>query len=266
MIRAAVLGKPIDHSLSPLVHSLIYRDLGIDSEYGRIELDQDSALEFLRRELPGDWSGFSLTMPLKEVGFELESAVSQDAQRAHSINTITRSGSFNTDISGLARVLRLESVHFTHVTIIGNGATARSTLVALDSLNFKGDVEVVRRSPSRDSLLPSIDGLTLRLRDPLSWSLFNKGEDELIVSTIPAAAQTSVSQQIAGFEGTLVDFGYRPWPSVIAGVSVGKVISGLKILVSQAVDQAAIFTGENFDLDDMYRRTLSSTAKELAAQ
>ena len=266
MIRAAVLGIPIEHSLSPLVHTLIYRELGLESDYSRFELDEASAPDFLRRELREKWNGFSLTMPLKEVGFKLDIPIADDARRAYSINTITREGCFNTDICGFARVIRLERVDFSHVTILGSGATARSTLLALDSIGYRGDVEVVRRSSERDLLLPAIDGLSLRLRDLFSWDLVDKGESEFVISTIPASAQSSVSLHLSGFEGTLIDFSYQPWPSIIAGVSIGKVISGLKILVSQAVDQAAIFTGEEFDRDQMYGRILSSTARELAAR
>ena len=98
MIRAAVLGKPITHSLSPLVHGLIYEELGLEHEYTRFELDVTEAITFLREEISKGWSGFSLTMPLKEVGFALDLPVDELASRARSINTITPPGSFITDI------------------------------------------------------------------------------------------------------------------------------------------------------------------------
>lgn len=265
MIKAAVLGKPISHSLSPLVHGAIYQVLGLPYEYTRIELDQDSARNFLRQELSRDWSGFSLTMPLKEVGFNLDLPIDDLALRARSINTLTPAGAFNTDASGLARVLKTEGTSFSKVIIIGNGATARSSLLGLELLGFKGTIAILRRNTLKDQLLPEIEGCELRLislEDEWGRTL---DDQTLLLSTIPSSAQREISEQILGFKGTLLDFTYSPWPSKFAGGAVGKVISGFPILVAQAIDQAYYFTGSEFDRESMYKEILSSTSRFLAA-
>jgi shikimate dehydrogenase len=265
MIKAAVLGRPVSHSLSPLVHTSIYQELGLQSDYQRFELDVVSGKEFLSRELDGSWSGFSLTMPLKEIGFELELEIDGDAERAHSINTISRDRGFNTDISGLARVLLLEGLEMSDVIILGSGATARSSLVALERVGYRGKISVIRRSAARDSYLPRIEASDLQLMDFDSWRLGRETAKRLLISTLPGSAQSQVSREILGFEGTLLDFSYSPWPSVLAGVASGKLISGIKVLVSQAVDQAAIFTKTEFDRDGMYEKVLSSTVRNLTS-
>ena len=264
MIRAAVLGKPITHSLSPLVHTLIYRELGLESDYQRFEMDESAAKEFLLREIGGSWNGFSLTMPLKEVGFELDLEFEHDAIRSHAINTVTSQGAYNTDIPGLVRVLRREKMEFDEVIILGSGATARSCLLALEGFGYRDQITIVRRSSNRDALLPKIEASDVRLIDLDSWRPHGSSKNGLIISTLPASAQSIVSTGIAGHEGVLIDFSYSPWPSVLAGVVAGKVVSGLKVLVSQAVDQAAIFSNLDFERDEMYEKVISSTVKSLA--
>lgn len=266
MIKAAVLGKPIAHSLSPLVHSLIYQELGMKSDYQAFEFDESAAKQFLLREFDQSWNGFSLTMPLKEIGFELDLEIENDAIRAHSINTISQRRGFNTDISGLARVLRIEDCEIDEIVILGSGATARSSLIALGNLDCRGQVSIIRRSAARDRLLPKIEGLDSKLIEMNSWRMNREKSKGLLISTLPASAQSRISGEVAGYEGTLLDFSYSPWPSVLAGVVVGKVISGLKVLVSQAVDQAAIFTNMDFDRDGMYEKVLSSTVRNLTSR
>lgn len=264
MIRAAVLGKPIEHSLSPLVHGLIYTELGIDHDYRRYEMDEHQAGDLIRTAFArGDekWNGFSLTMPLKEVGFSLELPIDVAAQAARSINTITPSGSFNTDIPGLVRVMKTEGIEVESVVILGNGATARSTLIALDSFATTKSVTLFRRSEGRDHLLPKSERFTAQIRNLADFSKESLREGDLVVSTLPATSQRVVASGFVDFRGTLVDFSYAPWPSVLAEIVSAKVISGLPILVSQAVDQAALFSGLDFDRDEMYRKVLLSTVR-----
>lgn len=271
MIRAAVLGKPVSHSLSPLVHGLIYRELGLDYQYDRIEADENQAHQLIKNSFASSaddqqpWSGFSLTMPLKEVGFSHDLPVEDRAAEAHAINTITAAGSFNTDIPGLMRVFAEESVTANQVALLGNGATARSALIALDNLPTVESITIFRRNDSRDHLLPLARRAAARTKSLAELAGSFLGSTTLLISTLPATAQESISASVAGFEGTLIDFSYAPWPSTLAGVVKGHVISGLPILVSQAVDQAQIFTGLDFDALSMYRTILPSTVRAIAS-
>lgn len=266
MIKAAVLGKPVAHSLSPLVHGLIYQKLGVEYSYQRLEHDETTAYEFILQGLnTGEWSGFSLTMPLKEVAFSLNLACDPLALAAHSVNTITPGRAYNTDVTGMVRVLGESETNFESVAIIGSGATSRSIVVALDQLNAQGrkigQLEVFRRSIRGDALLRSASGLEITFSE---INLLQPGRGHtLIFSTIPSSAQSEISSQLRGFEGTLFDITYAPWPSQFASVVRGRTISGLSLLVAQAVDQAALFTGLNFDREDMYQEIKISTAREI---
>ena len=268
MIRAAVLGKPIDHSLSPLVHGLIYKELDIEYDYRRIEADEVQARALIEHSLADSdekWSGFSLTMPLKEVGFSLDLPIDARALAAHSINTITPKGSFNTDISGFERVMKVEGVNSDSVILLGNGATARSVLIALEAIGLTTSIAIYRRNPSRDQLLPTSGRVSIKVKMIEELPDARLNERQLVISTLPASSQGLVSAHLVGFSGTLIDFSYAPWPSVLAGIASGRVISGLPILVAQAVDQAVLFSGVDFDRDEMYRSVLLSTARSIAA-
>jgi shikimate dehydrogenase len=169
-------------------------------------------------------------------------------------------------VTGLVRVLEELEIDFEKVVILGSGATARSTLVALQELNESGKkvgrVDIFRRSHSGDLLLKKASKLDMRISSLENFS--TERNSNLVISTIPSTAQSGTSRQLQGFSGTLFDISYSPWPSTFAGVVKGPVVSGLSLLVAQAVDQAAIFTGVNFNRGEMYREVKFSTARELA--
>ena len=109
--RAAVLGSPISHSLSPALHQAAYRALGLsDWSYGAHEL-QVAELPGFVSGLGPQWAGLSLTMPLKEAAFEVADEVSDLAREVGAINTLVRApdggwSGDNTDVYGVSQALR----------------------------------------------------------------------------------------------------------------------------------------------------------------
>ena len=151
--RAAVLGSPIAHSLSPVLHRAAYARLGLAGwSYGRHEVDEAALPGFLdtlgRADGPedrgGDWAGLSLTMPLKRVVIPLLDEADPTALAVNAVNTLifradgARYGA-NTDVAGLAAALRERGVGSVGgAAVLGAGATAGSALAALSGL-VKGD-------------------------------------------------------------------------------------------------------------------------------
>jgi len=138
--RAAVLGSPIDHSLSPTLHEAAYRALGLsDWVYGIHEVRASELGEFVSRLGP-EWAGLSLTMPLKEVAFEVAAEVSGLACEVGAINTLVRRpdggwNADNTDVYGVSQALREAGVgHVAGALVLGSGATARSVVAGLAAL------------------------------------------------------------------------------------------------------------------------------------
>lgn len=153
--RAAVLGSPIAHSLSPVLHNAAYRALGLDDwEYGRFELDEAGLPDFLAGLAPGTWAGFSLTMPLKRAVIPLLDEVSETALAVDAVNTLVfeadgrRTGD-NTDVLGLVAALRERGIErVPSAAVLGAGATASSALAALARLGAE-QITVYLRSPER---------------------------------------------------------------------------------------------------------------------
>lgn len=152
--RAAVLGKPIAHSLSPVLHRAAYEELGLtDWSYDRFELDEAALPGFVERLGP-QWAGLSVTMPLKRAVIPLLDGISDTAASVEAVNTVvfTEDGrrlGDNTDIPGMVAALGERGIEqVDSAAILGAGATASSALAALARI-CTGEVVAYVRSEAR---------------------------------------------------------------------------------------------------------------------
>lgn len=256
--QAAVLGSPVAHSLSPLLHNAGYAALGLTGwRYTYAEVTESELVGFVAG-LDESWRGLSLTMPLKEVAFEVASTVTEVALRAAAINTLVRrpDGGWdgdNTDVYGIVESLRRVD-HGGEALVIGAGATARSAVVALAELGVERVAVAARRSEPAVVLTAFAAGLGLTGRSvPLQdWT---DHATSLVVSTVPVGAGESLAAAALSAHGrvargrleqvTLFDVVYADWPSPLAAAveaAGGRTISGLEMLVHQAARQFALFT------------------------
>ena len=255
--HAAVLGSPIAHSLSPVLHRAAYRRLGLAGwSYGRHEVDEAGLAGFLdvvkREDAEGSWAGFSLTMPLKRVVIPLLDEADPTALAVNAVNTLVfradgaRYGA-NTDVAGLAAALRERGVRSVGgAAVLGAGATAGSALAALSGL-VKGPITVYLRNRARlaefDALVAHF-GLEL---DPRPWAdAAGAAQFELVVNTTPAGAADELAERLPNHVGTLFDVLYHPWPTPLAAAwseRGGAVLGGQDLLVHQAVRQVELMTG-----------------------
>lgn len=256
--RAAVLGSPVSHSLSPLLHNAGYAALGLRGwRYTYAEVTEPELVGFVDL-LDESWRGLSVTMPLKEVAFEVATTVTQVARRTAAINTLVRRGDGgwdgdNTDVGGIVESLR-HVEHRGDAVVIGAGATARSAVVALADLGVRRVAVAARRSDPARALTVLAAGLGMAARAvPLQDWVENP--PPLVVSTVPVAASAALvaSAQAAGGhldDITLFDVVYADWPSPLAAAvsaAGGETISGLEMLIHQAARQFELFTGRFVD-------------------
>lgn len=252
--RAAVLGHPVDHSLSPVLHETAYRHLGLPTwSYGRQDCEEDGLAPFLAG-LDESWRGLSLTMPLKGVALTLAQDVSATARRARAANTLIRrtDGGWdadNTDIHGIASAL---APHLTDPVgdglILGGGATARSALIALADLGVQPVHAAARRPDAAAAELgPLADDIGVALTvGPLDQ--WGEHHAEVAVSTLPPAGGDAAATALRGADGptVLLDVVYASWPTPLAQSLIGRgrvVIDGLDMLVHQAARQVELMTG-----------------------
>ena len=134
MIKAAVLGSPISHSLSPRLHTAAYKFLNISGTYSSFEVSTGSLREFLE-DKTDSWSGFSLTMPLKEEALSCVDFIDPLVRRIKSGNTLVNEDGiwklYSTDVIGFKNAWKMHKAENpSSVVIIGSGATARAAAAA----------------------------------------------------------------------------------------------------------------------------------------
>lgn len=249
--RCAVLGSPIAHSLSPVLHRAAYADLGLAWTYEAVEVSEQGLSGFLEG-LDASWRGLSLTMPLKRAVVPLLDALTERARLGAAANTVLledgRMTGDNTDIPGAVAAIRERyDGPLDRAVVLGGGATAASVLLALADLGCRaatlavrnperaGDtLEAVRRHPAA----PELSVVTLEEVQP--------EEAEILVSTIPAAAQSPTLVPLAEGASVVFEVLYDPWPTQLAAAaeSSGRVlVGGLDLLVHQAALQVELMTG-----------------------
>lgn len=242
-----MLGSPIAHSLSPALHRAAYAELGLTGwVYDRHEVSAQGLAGFVAG-LDGSWRGLSLTMPLKEAVLGL-GTVDPVAELAGAGNTLLLHGAerevYNTDVAGLVWAVReVTSDPLPVVTVLGSGATARSAVVSAAQLGTTR-VQVVARTPARaEALRPLTQRLGLELT-VLPWSDTPPPADLLVCTVTRGAVDPIVDRLVAG-AGVVFDVVYDPWPTALARAaqrSGRTVLSGLDLLVGQAVEQVDLMT------------------------
>ncbi|WP_030769617.1 shikimate dehydrogenase [Streptomyces sp. NRRL F-2664] len=270
-IRAAVLGSPIEHSLSPVLHRAAYQELGLDDwSYDRFEIDEAALPEFVSGLGP-EWAGLSLTMPLKRAVIPLLDAISDTAASVEAVNTVvlTQDGrrlGDNTDIPGIVAALHERGVEkVSSAAVLGAGATASSALAALSRI-CTGEVTAYVRSSARAGEMRQWGerlGVAVRTAD---WSQAAAAlEAPLVVATTPAGATDELAAAVPDAPGTLFDVLYDPWPTALAAAwsqRGGALLGGLDLLVHQAVLQVEQMTGRSpAPLDVMRRAGLAALSQ-----
>ncbi|TCB95307.1 shikimate dehydrogenase [Micromonospora zingiberis] len=251
--RAAVLGKPIAHSLSPVIHNAGYAAAGLDGwSYTRIECAA-AELPDLVAGLGPEWAGLSVTMPGKEAALVVAAEVSPVAAAVGAANTLVRrpDGSWyadNTDVTGMVEVLTEAGVREgATVTVLGAGGTARAALAAAARLHAAGVTVVARRPAAVAELAPVAHTLGLTVT-AAPWSdAAALAEADVLISTVPKGAADELAGTVRWRPGTVVfDAIYDPWPTPLAasaGAAGCRIVSGLDLLLAQAVGQFEQFTG-----------------------
>jgi shikimate dehydrogenase len=265
--RCAVLGSPIRHSLSPVLHRAAYTALGLDWVYERHEVTEAELESFVSR-LDESWRGLSLTMPLKVAALRL-GQVHPLAALVGAANTVVFDPDtprvYNTDVGGLVAAVRDAGGDTpTRVTVVGAGATARSAMASAAELGAQV-VTVVARNPAKvEGLRPLAEALGLEM-EIRAWDAPTPPSD-LLVSTVTAGAADDRATEFARSAAIVFDAIYDPWPTPLASAAHGlgrTVVNGLDLLVRQAVLQVELMTGRRVEpqvLQSAGRAALSRAA------
>ncbi|WP_182111193.1 MULTISPECIES: shikimate dehydrogenase [unclassified Actinotalea] len=271
--RAAVLGHPIAHSLSPVLHRAAYAALGLgDWRYDALDVTEDQLRDVVGA-LDADWAGLSLTMPLKQTVLGLLDHVEPLAEVVGAVNTVLVQGGggrpvlvgANTDVHGVVAALRegLGERRVGTAVVLGAGATAASTLAGLAQLGCTTAQVYVRsmaragatmRAAHRMGVEPRF--LTMAPAARLHAAVLSA---DVVVSTLPPGAADPLAAELAGagaVAGVLLDCAYDPRPTALTAAwarAGGIAVTGERMLLHQATEQVRLMTGRPAPLAAMER-------------
>lgn len=253
-----MLGHPIGHSLSPVLHRAAYSQLGLDWSYDAVDVEEVGLAGFLDGLGP-DWAGLSLTMPLKRAVLPLLDTAGELVSVVGAANTVVlgpggRVG-HNTDVLGMVQALRGIAAQPGPAVVLGGGATAASALAALSELGCPRVVLHARRPEATIGLSTVGERLGLEL-EVRGWPdrLPSRPAASIVVSTVPASAGPNLAAAVPSEPGWLLDVTYSPWPPALVAAWTahgGHAASGDEMLLHQAVEQVRLMTGRAPDVSVM---------------
>jgi 3-dehydroquinate dehydratase/shikimate dehydrogenase len=242
-----VLGRPVTHSVSPVMHNAAFRAANMDAVYVPLAAaDFDDFVAFANEV---GLSGASVTAPFKVKAFELAGECDPVSRRIQSVNTLRREGGkwfgTNTDVTGFLSPLESAmTLRGARATVLGAGGAARSVSVALASAGVR--VSIAARRGEQAQSVATLTGATVSNwpPDPASWDLLVNATP---VGTSPKTAASPLPDDYLFHGGKLVyDLVYNPPQTRLLrdATSAGcRTIGGLDMLVAQAQAQFEWWTG-----------------------
>jgi shikimate dehydrogenase len=238
MSRFVLIGHPVGHSLSPVIHRAAYRALGLPHEYALVDAVDETAVRGIVDELRrGRIAGANVTVPYKRLALELADRAHPLAASTGAANVLAREGSqvvaYNTDVLALADELGERAAGARVAAVIGNGGAALAAVAACRSVGV-GSVGVVARawraaeSPagwSRAAEFRKAGATVLPWpAEPVPARAGSAGDawDTLVCSSQIIVQATSAGMLGVGNGGSVRDI--VPWPRLAAGTLAFDVV------------------------------------------
>lgn len=265
--KAAVIGCPIAHSQSPIMHNYCLTQLGIHAHYSAVEIKSENELGQFLNAIRGDhWVGINVTLPYKESVLQYLDDASEDVQAIGACNTIVNHNGrllgYNTDARGFS--FPLKNHRFESVLVLGNGGASKAvvyeccrkgaTSIDLVARNHDKSMDLVRRM--EDSFQVSIHCREFQDVTPHEMERF-----ELVVNTTSVGLQPTdpVFDCIRWLDNSSIfyDLIYSPWQTKMMEIAMdngGKCINGAPMLAHQGALAFELFFGKCVDTQWMLRQ------------
>ena len=244
--RLAVLGDPVDHSRSPVLHTAMLQLAGLEGEYLKVRADTATLRRAVDGLRDGEWHGLNITMPLKADAARLVDSLSPTAADSGSVNTLVHSDAgvigHSTDCSAFEELFASERFRdVDSVLVLGAGG---STAAALSAIPADKTVYVSARR------LASAEETAARLgASVIPWPAAVPGA--LLINATPLGMSGEVLPDgLLAVASGLIDlpYGSKPTPAVAEARSSGMAVAdGHEFLLRQAMHSFRLWTGAEID-------------------
>ncbi|MBI1937613.1 MAG: shikimate dehydrogenase [Ignavibacteriales bacterium] len=273
-----IIGHPIKHSFSPLMHNISFELSGLNYIYLPFDVPVSSLKDALKGMIALGIKGFNVTLPLKEKILPLLKDASEEANIIGAVNTVVNEDGilrgYNTDVTGIIESLNpyKEELQGSMVTVIGAGGASRSVIYALIR-NFKVEhINIVNRTEQIAESLKEYFSTKMLFTHIKSYplvppdlvELFQKSK--LIVNTTSMGMYPDVDDSASSIpesfhkDQIVFDVVYNPVKTKLLRLAESqgaKIVTGLKMFVEQGARSYELWTGEQMQVDKVYK-TLQS--------
>jgi len=253
---ALVIGHPIAHSLSPIMHNEAFRRLKLDNCYIAIDIAPDGLAHFIKSLKFTNILGVNVTIPHKEAVIEYLDELSEEAIILRAVNTIkiTKDGliGYNTDVFGFEKCLEGIDIPKSSALIIGAGGAAKAVVYTLCKLNVNKLYITNRTEEKAQNLIRFVSNLFNRDVSLIPFDKWNTLEPlDIVVNATPIGMEgvggtIDIPPSIITERTTVIDLIYNPPETEFLkkAKKIGaKTLNGLKMLVYQGATSFKIWTG-----------------------
>ena len=256
---AAVIGNPIEHSLSPPMHNAAYKQMGMDYVYVAFKIEKDNLSHLIESAKTMGLVGLNVTIPYKTDIIEYLDEVDDTARRINAVNTIRfkdgMAKGYNTDGTGAVKSIeKYTELKNKKVLVLGAGGASKAITFTL--LNH-GINSLTIANRSRDNAIHLIDNLKKQTGfDQISYVDIEKADTiledvDIIINTTPIGmypnvdADTPIKTEKINENHVVMDIIYNPLETKLlknAKDNGATTISGTNMLINQGITAFEIFT------------------------
>lgn len=269
-----VIGHPIKHSYSPLMHNFEFRSKNLNYLYLPFDIPPSNLREALKGMIVLGIKGFNVTIPHKEKIIQYLDHVSDEAASVGAVNTIVNEGGllhgYNTDIYGIVETLNpyKDEIYKNNVTIIGAGGAARAVIYTLIRHFRVEKIFVLNRT------IEKVEALRDYFKDKMHFeniftdelipvdNIENIKSSNLIINTTPIGMYPNISEtpidisEVFNSNQMVFDLIYNPLKTEFLKIAEAKgatIINGLKMFVEQGAKAFELWTGQLMDTNKIYK-------------
>lgn len=257
-----VIGDPIAHTLSPVIHSKMAEHLGISCTYTAHHVKVDELGDFVRMAVEQGFAGFNVTIPHKKAIMDFLDQCDPYADKCGAVNTVKifdgKLKGYNTDGDGLYASLKQQGIWMDKSELLLLGAGGAALSICQKALDVGAHVTVLCRKPEKAAAFSKKERVTVRELSPAVQSECAKKADVMINAT--PLGMEGIPNDFMNFSfldethAAVYDIVYKPAETSLIRESRKRglrAFNGLGMLINQAIYAFSIFTGQTFDFEEM---------------